>query len=69
MPRLLSRVQAAEYVGVSPTIFDRMVEDGLMPKALRIYSRVLWDVRKIDQAISALSRDDDDDDPWIRQSV
>jgi len=30
-PRGLSRVQAAEYIGVSPSTFDKMVTDGEMP--------------------------------------
>lgn len=31
MPRGLSRVQAAEYIGVSRTKFDELVGDGHMP--------------------------------------
>lgn len=63
--RLLSRVQAAGYVGVSPTTFDRMMDEGSMPKPKRIFSRKVWDVRKLDSAIDALpSEDDADDNPW-----
>jgi len=40
-PRGLSRVQSAEYVGVSPTKFDQMVADGRMPKPKRIDGRVV----------------------------
>lgn len=52
--RLLSRVEAAAYVGVSPTTFDRMMADGFMPGPKRIYARVLWDVRALDAAIDCL---------------
>jgi predicted DNA-binding transcriptional regulator AlpA len=38
-PRGLSRVQAAAYVGISPTLFDEMVADGRMPKPVRINAR------------------------------
>ena len=31
-PRGLSRVQAARYVGVSPSLFDEMVKDGPAPR-------------------------------------
>ena len=31
-PRGLSRTGAASYVGVFPTLFDQMVEDGRMPQ-------------------------------------
>jgi hypothetical protein len=30
-PRGMSRVEAADYIGVSPTLFDTMVRDGRMP--------------------------------------
>ena len=64
-PRGLSRVQTAEYVGVSPGTFDRMVSDGIMPRPIRIYGRVLWDVRAVDACFSALdSTSGEDDDPW-----
>ena len=66
MPRGLSRVQAAAYVGVSPATFDRMIKDGLMPKPVRIYSRTVWDIRKLDAAFAALDTDDAADDPWGR---
>jgi hypothetical protein len=42
-PRGLSRVQAAAYIGVSPSLFDEMVADGRMPGPKRINSRVTWD--------------------------
>lgn len=48
-PRMLSREQAARYVGVSPTQFDREVEEGRWPQPERRGAvgrrtgRVLWD--------------------------
>ncbi len=53
-PRGLSRVQSAGYVGVSATKFDEMVEDGRMPKPIRIDARVLWDRYRLDEAFEAL---------------
>ncbi|MEI4473329.1 helix-turn-helix transcriptional regulator [Frigidibacter sp. MR17.24] len=63
--RLLSRLEAAAYAGVGATTFDKMVEDGSMPRPKRVYSRVLWDVRKLDSAIEALPGDEDNaPNPW-----
>lgn len=62
-PRCLSRIQAAEYVGVSPRKFDEMVTDGRMPKPFPVDTRRLWDRWKLDEAVSALS-DADSRDPW-----
>jgi predicted DNA-binding transcriptional regulator AlpA len=47
------------YVGIGASLFDRLVNDGRMPKPFRIDGRVLWDIRKIDLRIDELSRDDD----------
>lgn len=62
-PRGLSRVQAAEYIGVSPTKFDEMVEDRAMPKPKRVGSRTIWDRIKLDEAFEALPGDEDVN-PW-----
>jgi predicted DNA-binding transcriptional regulator AlpA len=52
--RGLSRVEAAIYVGVSPTLFDQMVKDGRMPIPKRINGRVVWDLLALDEAFEAL---------------
>jgi predicted DNA-binding transcriptional regulator AlpA len=53
-PRGLSRVQSAEYIGIGPTKFDEMVQDGRMPKPKRIDARTVWDRVKLDEAFAAL---------------
>ncbi|RVT84550.1 hypothetical protein DXV76_12815 [Rhodobacteraceae bacterium CCMM004] len=49
--RMLSRGEAAAYVGVSPVTFDKMIRDRMMPPAKRIYNRTLWDVRQLDSCL------------------
>ena len=56
--RGLSRVEAAEYVGISPSKFDQMVADGRMPGARRIDSRKVWDIRELDLYWDDLPRED-----------
>ena len=53
-PRGLSRVQAAEYIGVGVTKFDEMVSDGRMPRPKRIDGRTVWDRIRLDEAFDAL---------------
>ena len=53
-PRGLSRIQAAEYIGVGVTKFDEMVADGRMPKAKRIDGRTVWDRMQLDAAFTAI---------------
>jgi len=67
-PRGLSRAQAAAYIGVSPTLFDAMVGDGRMPKPERINARAVWDRIKLDEAFSALSEADGNDE-WPTPTV
>jgi excisionase family DNA binding protein len=56
--RGLSRIEAAAYVGISPSKFDEMVADGRMPGARRIDGRKVWDVRELDLHFDELPRDD-----------
>jgi hypothetical protein len=50
----ISRQEAAAYIGVSATLFDRLVVDGLMPDARMIYGRRVWDVAEVASAFRSL---------------
>jgi predicted DNA-binding transcriptional regulator AlpA len=64
-PRGVSRVEAAIYVGVSPSLFDMMVKDGRMPGPKRINSRTVWDRYELDAAFEALPDEDERrGNPW-----
>ncbi|WP_237479255.1 helix-turn-helix transcriptional regulator [Lichenibacterium dinghuense] len=56
-PRGLSREVAAGYVGVSPSLFSAMVEDGRMPRPRVANARRIWDRHELDAAIDALPHD------------
>jgi predicted DNA-binding transcriptional regulator AlpA len=69
-PRGLSRVEAAAYIGISPSLFDRGIKDRLWPKPFRVYGRVLWCRRKLDAALDLLAgADDTADDPWSQMAL
>lgn len=53
-PRGMSREEAADYVGVSPNTFDKMVADGRMPEPIPVNARRLFDRLAIDRAFAAL---------------
>lgn len=64
-PRGLCRVEAARYIGVSPTKFDEMVAASRMPPAKRIDARKVWDRLALDRAFSDLPDDAQDiANPW-----
>ena len=57
-PRGLNREEAARYVGIGTSLFDRLVEEGRMPKPKHIGKRVVWDRLKLDAAFADLDEDD-----------
>lgn len=64
-PRGLSRVEAAQYIGISPSLFDALVDDGRMPKPKQINARRVWDRRQLDHAFEAIPNTDGDGaNPW-----
>jgi predicted DNA-binding transcriptional regulator AlpA len=66
-PRGLNREQAAEYVGIGTTLFDRLIADGVMPKPIEIGGRRVWDRWQLDTSFGALADStatDDGADYW-----
>ena len=59
-PRGLRRLDAAAYVGVSPSLFDQMIVDGWMPKPKRYRRRNIWDRCALDEAFSCLPETESD---------
>ena len=55
--RGLSRAEAARYVGISTSLFDRLVKDGRMPNPRKIDARLVWDIRALDVAFDNLPGD------------
>lgn len=64
--RGLNRVEAAGYVGLSATTFDKLVIDGRMPPPKQIDGRKVWDVRALDIAFEALPGGEAEGNPWDR---
>jgi predicted DNA-binding transcriptional regulator AlpA len=56
-PRGLCREDAARYVGIGVSLFDRLVDEGRMPKPKHIGKRVVWDRLKLDAAFADLDED------------
>ena len=55
--RLLSIVQAANYLGIGQVTFRKMVERGDAPKPIQITDRrVVWDKKQLDMFIDNLTR-------------
>jgi hypothetical protein len=58
--RGLSRVEAAIYLGCSPTKFDDLRKDGRVGPARLIDGRKVWDVRELDLVFEALPVESND---------
>ena len=64
-PRWLRRIEAARWVGMSPSKFDQLVKDGRLPKPKSTDGVVVWDRYHLDGAMEllpdkGLSPNDDD---------
>lgn len=62
----MNRVQAADHIGVSTTLFEEMVKDGRMPKPKRANTKPLWNRIEIERAFEDLPEPEEKDptDPW-----
>ena len=52
----VSREQAAALIGISASLFDRLISEGKMPDARVLHSRLVWDVAEVIEAFRALPR-------------
>jgi predicted DNA-binding transcriptional regulator AlpA len=52
-PRGLRAEQAADYLGMSKSKFLELVEDGRMPRPIRIDGVVVWDRFDLDESFEA----------------
>jgi hypothetical protein len=52
------------YIGISPSKFDELVEEGRMPRPVKIDTRKLWDIRRLDLAFDALPGEDSAPNSW-----
>lgn len=68
-PRGLRRNDAADYVGISPTLFDTWVSAGKLPKSARIGGIVLWDRFALDNCMEAIFYAEEDADLSIWDDV
>jgi predicted DNA-binding transcriptional regulator AlpA len=57
--RGLRRPEAATYIGVSPSKFDNLIKEGVMPKSFNMKGCVMWDIRDLDDAFDALKNNGD----------
>jgi hypothetical protein len=65
-PRGLSRIDAAAYIGVSPTKFDELRKAGRVSPPRLIDSRLVWDRHDLDRDFEAFPTEGNvaDDEDW-----
>jgi hypothetical protein len=57
-PGGLGREDAAAYLGISASLFDRLVDEKLMPPAKKLGGRKIWDRWRLDEAFDHLPGDE-----------
>lgn len=55
--RGLEEAEAAIYVGIGTTLFQKLVEGGQMPRPRLLGKRKIWDVDDLDAAFRSLPRE------------
>ncbi len=50
----VNREQAAAFIGISASLFDRLVQANAMPEPRTLAGRLVWDVEEVAQAFRAL---------------
>jgi hypothetical protein len=53
----LCREASAQFIGISAGMFDKLVNDGRMPRPIAIDGRRVWDRRALVRAFDALGGD------------
>lgn len=59
--RGLSRIEAALYLGISPSKFDELRKDGRVGPARLIDGRKVWDVKELDFVFEGFPLESNDD--------
>lgn len=62
VPRGLRRVDAARYLGISPSHFDKQVRAGTIPKPLERFGVTLWDRAALDALFDGPSQAGNDNE-------
>lgn len=70
-PIAMNRMQASEFLGISPRYFDEMVGLGVLPEARELGTRLLWDREELTNRFRDLPRKGeashiaDGSNPWV----
>lgn len=65
IPRGLRRVDAARYLGISPSHFDKQVRAGTIPKPLERFGVSIWDRAVLDALFDGPPQaENDGNDYW-----
>ena len=64
--RGLNRAEAARFLGVSPALFDKLVEEGRMPKPATLDGEEIFDLIQLDLAFDRISGGASEATSWTR---
>ena len=62
-PRAMRAEQSADYLSMSRSMFLKLVDEGKMPKPLKVGTMAMWDRYDIDHAFEDLKRDNGEPKP------
>ena len=59
-PRMFRAERAATYLSMSTSTFLKLVEEGLMPKGIKLRGMTMWDRLELDAAVEKLKEREDE---------
>jgi hypothetical protein len=62
VPRGLRRVDAARYLGISPSHFDKQVRAGAIPAPLQLFGVNIWDRATLDALFDGVPQANNDNE-------
>lgn len=68
--RYLTPVQAASYIGISRSAFDKLVKSSVLPKPIALTDKLLrWDKMKLDDYLERLGDTNESKEPDYPQGA
>lgn len=62
--RGLNRAEAARFLGFSPRLFDRLVDEGRLPRPINVEGEEVFDLIQLDLAFDRMSGGASDTTDW-----
>ena len=69
-PRLITKIAAAEYMGMGTSLFSKLVSQNRLPQPIRISERrIVWDINDLDSHIEIMKAESQAETKRLLESI